>query len=97
MKSKKGFTLLEVLIAVVILGLAYVTILQSFSMSSSNLFKIDTQRGEIFDAGLQFEQALRNDESGVLKENVILDGKLYEVVQVKDESGSFVSYKLAKK
>lgn len=97
-KSVKGFTLLEVLIAVVILGLAYVTILQSFSMSNRNLFRIDTKRDEIFNAGLDFEQALRDEQTGsVTGAEVIMEGRLYEVVQVRDESNTFVTFRLTKK
>ncbi|MCK5438116.1 MAG: type II secretion system protein, partial [Desulfobulbaceae bacterium] len=36
-KRQKGFTLIEVFVAVIILGLAYVAILQSFSVSLTNI------------------------------------------------------------
>lgn len=42
--DQQGFTLLEVMVAVVILGLSYVAILQSFSLSARNIIRVEESR-----------------------------------------------------
>jgi prepilin-type N-terminal cleavage/methylation domain-containing protein len=54
-----GFTLLEVLVAVMILGLSYVAVLQSFSLSMQKIQHLETKRIEIFDNLLGFEEEAR--------------------------------------
>ena len=61
-KNKNGFTLIEVLAAVIILGLAYVAVLQSFSLSMKNIARIETARANTFAEMLAFEQLLAPPE-----------------------------------
>ena len=61
-RAPKGFTLLEVVVAVVILGLAYVAILQNFSFSSRNIARLQDSRTATFENSLEFEELLRNED-----------------------------------
>ena len=57
--QERGFTLIEVLAAVMILGMAYVAILQSFSVSMKNIRRIDAARATTLEKMLAFEHLLR--------------------------------------
>ena len=97
--SDRGFTLLEVLVAVVILGLAYVTVLQNFSFSMRNIVRIDKSRQSVRTNTLAFEELLRDEEDveGEAETMVFLEGHSYNLVQVKDASGSYTTLKLIKR
>ncbi len=96
-----GFTLLEVLVAVVILGLAYVTALQSFSLSMRNISRVEEKRGEIADALLDFEERGRfvgadieegedEDEDGAL----FLEGHKYNLLVIIDREADLTTLTL---
>jgi prepilin-type N-terminal cleavage/methylation domain-containing protein len=82
---QRGFTLLEVLVAVLILSLAYVAVLQNFSQSSANIFRLGKGRVTDIHDAMALEQQLREEnpagevlvqgEKFVLKKIVIQDGQ----------------------
>ncbi len=97
-----GFTLLEVLVAVMILGLSYVAVLQSFSLSMQKIQHLETKRIEIFDNLLGFEEEARftgdfdNDEEEETDFPLFLEGHKYNVVIITDDDTDLMSLKLEK-
>ena len=95
--SCNGFTILEVVVAVLILSVAYVSILQNFSLSLKNIRKVETKREELLTQALIFDQYLRD---AVLEESDIeLDGEVYfegvkgyNLLKVTDESGELMTF-----
>ena len=101
-KTQEGFTLIEILVAVVIMGLAYVAILQSFSLSGRNIVKMETTRTTLFENSLAFEQQLltigKMDQGQVGSVNdVLVEGNRYRLILVSDENDDFMTLKLEKK
>lgn len=100
-RQEEGFTLIEIIVAVIIMGLAYVVILQSFSLSTKNIAKIETLRNNLLQYSLDFEkQSLEkrlNTEEGVeVNEDVFMAGSRYKLVLVSDESQTFMTLRLEK-
>jgi len=96
-KNKKGFTLIEVLAAVIILGLAYVAVLQSFSLSMKNITRIEKARINTLEQMLAFEQLLSppEDESDQNTDlPLFLEGSYYQLVVVETEDDGMMSLKL---
>lgn len=97
-----GFTLLEVLVAVMILGLSYVAVLQSFSLSMQKIQHLETKKTEIFDNLLGFEEEARftgdfdDDEEPKSDFSLFLEGHKYIVVVVTDVDSDLISLKLEK-
>ncbi|MDD5758549.1 MAG: type II secretion system protein [Desulfobulbaceae bacterium] len=100
-KRQSGFSLLEILVAVTIMGLAYVAILQNFSMSTRSIVKMDAGRTELLASAMAFERMLlsldqaeqgASDAAGVLAE-----GGRYQLIEVIDENDDFMTLKLKKK
>ena len=97
--GQAGFTLLEVVVAVVILGLAYVAVLQNFSFSLNNIIRVEESQRQTFGAALAFEEMLRpaDEEAGERKElpagPVFLEGHQYQLVLVASDDDRFVSLK----
>ncbi len=97
--EKNGFTLLEVLAAVVILGLAYVAVLQSFSLSMRNIEKVDKSRRAVFDERLAFSRAsiftgaesLGEDEA---EGEVFIEGLKYQLVEVLSDTGEMATLQM---
>ncbi len=99
--TKKGFTLIEVLAAVIILGMAYVAILQNFSISMRNITRIENARTGSFEDMLAFEQLLRppvEEEEDFLPVDypVFMEGQVYQLVIVTDEKENMTTLKLEK-
>jgi len=97
-----GFSLLEILVAVTIMGLAYVAILQSFSLSARNIGFMDTSRAELLANSLAFEKQLavmgQNIEGDMADSGELLvEGARYKLVLVTDENNDFMTVMLAKK
>jgi prepilin-type N-terminal cleavage/methylation domain-containing protein len=88
-----GFTLLEVLVAVLILSLAYVAVLQNFSQSSANIFRLGKGMTADLRDGMALERQLRQEnppgedlvvgQRFVLRKIAIDDGQLETVKVVK--------------
>lgn len=97
--TDKGFTLLEVLVAVVILGLSYVAVLQSFSLSLRNIAKIEQQRLTLFEEVVNLLQDARfsddTEDKGIDGEDFI-EGHKYRLVLVPGESGNMETLRLEK-
>ena len=97
-----GFTLLEVLVAVMILGLSYVAVLQSFSLSMQKIQRLETKKTEIFANLLGFEEETRftgdfdNDEEEETDFSLFLEGHKYNVVVITDDDNDLMSLKLEK-
>ena len=96
---QKGFTLLEVLVATVILGLSYVAILQNFSLSAKNISRLGQKRTDMFMNALLFENSLLADQEDPTTEpdqTIYLEGLQFRLVLVADEEQGFVTLKLEK-
>ena len=103
-RGQGGFSLIEVLVAVTILGVAYVAILQSFSMSLHNLARMKESRAVLLQDYLAFEARLVPMKEGEQSEKqrrgkgeeLFLKGNIYELWRLDSESGAFNSVKLEK-
>lgn len=99
--SDKGFTLIEVILAVIIMGLAYVAILQSFSLSNRNIFKVEQVRNNMLAYALKFEKQsfdrkMDSDSDIYTTESVFMEGSKYQLLLVSDETETFMTLKLEK-
>lgn len=98
--GQDGFTLLEVLAAVLILGLAYVAVLENFSISLRNIDKVRRTRQEVFAELIAFsgnakftgDVSLEPDdkEEGVL----FMEGEKYKLMVVTSDNGEMATLKL---
>lgn len=80
-----GFSLLEVLLAVTILGMAYLAIMQNFSVSLRNIERLDRNGEKFFAAQLEMEKNffaanIREKESG----EIFAEGEKYMVMLLSD-------------
>lgn len=91
--ADRGFTLLEVLVAVVLLGLAYVAVLQSFSMSSSQLVRLEKKRGAALGALLDFDRALQETPAGG---EVFMAGNKFVLRRFSSQDGQLETLRLSK-
>lgn len=84
-KDSSGFTLLEVLLAVTILGMAYLAIMQNFSMSLQNIERLDRRGSQLFSAQLEMEQHFlaRNIDEEITGE-VFAEGSKYLLMLITD-------------
>ena len=91
-----GFTLLEVLLAVTILGMAYLAIMQNFSMSLQNIERLERNGSQLFMAQSEMEKHFlaRNLGEEVTGE-VFVEGGKYMIIQLTDEeSGKLTTLSL---
>jgi prepilin-type N-terminal cleavage/methylation domain-containing protein len=100
LSANKGFTLIEVLAAVIILGMSYVAILQNFSISMRNINRIEIARTGSFLDMLSFEQLLRPpaEEENFIPEEypLFMEGRVFQLVIVTDENENMTTLKLEK-
>jgi len=101
LKKQKGFTLIEVFAAVIILGLAYVAILQSFSVSLTNIDRLDRSASLLLNDVLEFERLLHPGEDEKEDEEegegeVFLEGNEYKLILIANEKRDLMSLKLEK-
>ncbi|MEW6593735.1 MAG: type II secretion system protein [Thermodesulfobacteriota bacterium] len=90
--SQSGFTLLEVLVAVVILGLAYVAILQSFSHSTLSILRLAKKRGSVLSSAQAFERDTQTTTQGEL----FLEGHRFKLRRVTSDDGRLETLRLVK-
>ena len=84
---------MEVLVAVAILGLAYVAVLQNFSVSLGNITRLSEYRDNLLNTTLVLEKEMLLTESG--NENIaFLEGSQYRLVIVTSEDEKFTTLKL---
>ncbi len=99
--GEKGFTLVEVLVAVVIMGLAYVAILQSFSASARNIVKMEETRSSLLVNSILFDRELLSQEESedrlIDSGEAMVEGSRYQLLLVSDENDNFMTLKLEKK
>ena len=91
-----GFTLLEVLLAVTILGMAYLAIMQNFSMSLQNIERLERNGGQLFAAQLEMEKHFlaRNLAEEVTGEVFVEGGKYMIILLTDEESGKLTTLSL---
>ncbi|MEJ2689553.1 MAG: prepilin-type N-terminal cleavage/methylation domain-containing protein [Deltaproteobacteria bacterium] len=92
--DQRGFTIIEVVVAVIILALAYGTIMQNFSLSLRNIDRADKKQVSVFDQQLQFENQLQQmafSNEGDGEGEVFLEGSRYRLMLVRNETGELVS------
>lgn len=98
--SDRGFTLIEILVAVTIMGLAYVAILQNFSLSARNIVVMDESRTSLINNALAFEKQLLSmdqmDRELTGFGDSFLEGSRYKLTLVADEKNDFETLKLEK-
>ncbi len=99
--GRRGFTVIEVLVAVTILGLAYVAILQNFSVSMKNLVRLESSRNQLMEDQMAFMQKLHpQEEEGETQEieegPSFLEGHYFRLVLIKSETGNFETLILEK-
>ena len=82
-----GFTLLEILVAVTILGMAYVAILQNFSTSLSNIERVERTGSRFLSAQLEMDRyfLVDNIDGDEVEGEVKVEGIKYKVLLVRNE------------
>jgi hypothetical protein len=83
------------------MGMAYVVILQNFSLSTRNLSKVESVRDNLLRSALEFDQhslaaKLDNEESTEMTESVFMEGSMYQLILVADENENFMTLRLEK-
>lgn len=89
-----GFTLLEVLVAVLILSLAYVAVLQNFSQSSANILRLEKGRVTDIHDTMALEQQLRGES---LAGEVVVQGEKFVLKKIAIHDGRGETLKLEKR
>lgn len=92
--SQIGFTLLEVLVAVLILSLAYVAVLQNFSQSNFNIFRLE--KGWVTDLhdAMALDQQLREvNPAG----EVLVQGQKFVLEKIEIDHGQLETVKVVKR
>jgi type II secretion system protein I len=81
-----GFTLLEILVAILILGMAYLVILQNFSISLQNIERLDKKGLSLLAAQIEMDKhfIVDNMDEEPDGEVFVEDGK-YKVLMVASE------------
>jgi prepilin-type N-terminal cleavage/methylation domain-containing protein len=91
---QQGFTLLEVLVAVLILSLAYVAVLQNFSQSSTNIFRLEKGRVAAMREAMALEQQLRGTD---LAGEVLVLGQKFALKKISSKDGELETVRLEKR
>ncbi|MBU0675809.1 MAG: type II secretion system GspH family protein [Proteobacteria bacterium] len=90
--TQGGFTILEILIAVTILGMAYLVVLQNFSVSLRNIERAATKGSDLFTDTLTLEKLLLaqrlNDGGEHIDGELYLEGETFQILLVKGELDS---------
>ena len=90
--------MLEVIVAVVILGLSYVTVLQCFSLSLRNISKIEEKRTRLYDEVSQLLHAshFTGDKDEAAEGEEFISGQKYRLLLISSESGDLKTLRLEK-
>lgn len=92
--QQHGFTLLEVLVAVLILSLAYVAVLQNFSQSNANIFRLEKGRATDLREAQALEHELRGaDRAG----EVMVQGQKFVLKKIGSKDGELETVRLEKR
>lgn len=94
--DNQGFTLLEVLVATVILSLAYVAVLENFSQSMAHIFRLDKSQVKTVAAGLTFEEKLRDQSPYPEGGEILSEGTTFRLIKIISEDGELLTVKLEK-
>ncbi len=90
-KSSEGFTLLEVMTAVLLLGLSYVAVLESFSSSMNRLNKIEAKLEFFFNQDAAMTEKVKFTSLATdYEENdseIFLEGTTYTLFIANSEKG----------
>lgn len=92
--QEQGFTLLEVLVAVLILSLAYVAVLQNFSQSSANISRLEKSSTADLRETMALEQQLRGAD--LAGEEMVL-GQKFVLKKINSKDGQLETVKLEKR
>lgn len=91
-----GFTLLEVVVAVVILGVAYVAVMQNLSLSTQNIMRIQKSGEGILEQSLQLEGILLDRDAELGDAEVFSKGERLQLVFVNSGDNQLKTLKLIK-
>lgn len=91
---QRGFTLLEVLVAVLILSLSYVAVLQNFSQSGANIFRLEKGRDADLRDAMALEQQLRGADLGG---EVLVEGQKFVLKKIGSKDGQLETVRLEKR
>lgn len=89
--GQQGFTLLEVLVAVLILSLAYVAVLQNFSQSSASIFRLEKSRVADLREAMALEQQLRGTD---IAGEVMVSGQKFVLKKIRSNDGQLETVRL---
>ncbi len=94
--KQSGFTLIEVMVAVLLLAIGYVAVLESFSTSLRRLAKDGVKRQAFFEQEVDLSRQLRfaNANEAGDDGDIYLEGKIYNLHHRASESGLLKSLKL---
>lgn len=92
--QQQGFTLLEILVAVLILSLAYVAVLQNFSQSNANIFRLENGRAADLREAMALEQQLRGAD---LAGEVMVLGQKFVLKKISSKDGQLETVRLEKR
>lgn len=99
-KQKSGFTLLEVMIAVLLLSLSYVAVLESFSSSMQRLVKLEKRLEFFFAEDSHMTRTVKFSGPALDYEapegEILLEGTTYLLSVVSSEGGLLQSLQLNK-
>ncbi|MBU0680665.1 MAG: type II secretion system GspH family protein [Proteobacteria bacterium] len=95
-----GFTLLEVMTAVLLLALSYVAVLESFSSSMQRLVKLEKSLESFVSQDIQLTQDIKFSGPALFDEEsageIFLEGTTYLLTVVSSEEGLLHSLQLSK-
>lgn len=97
--AAQGFTLLEVLVSVLILSVAYVAVLQNFSQSMANIFRLDKGRALGLQEFLAFERQLAEAEqegAASLDGETLVRGQKFYLKKIFSRNGRLETVRLEK-
>ncbi len=98
-ESSAGFTLLEVLVAVAILGMAYLVIMQNFSLSMQNIIRLERNGMRLLAVQLEMDKhfILENIDDEPAGEVFVEDGGYKVLLVASEEDERLVTLVIKKK